>query len=76
MEGGRGEKKRQEYERERGADEEGKERKNKIYSLNKLKTVYIFSQRVTFNQSTGGMLAFAWFVFDKEYNDDATLKFI
>jgi hypothetical protein len=55
---------------------EGKERKNKIYSLNKLKTVYIFSQRVTFNQNTGGMLAFAWFVFDKNHNDDATIKFI
>jgi hypothetical protein len=55
---------------------EGKERRDRIYSLNKLKTVYVFSQRVTFNQGSGGMLAFAWFVFDKEYNGDATLKFI
>ena len=55
---------------------EGKERREKIYSLNFLKTVYVFSQRVTFNQDSGGMLAFAWFVFDKQHIDDATIRFI
>jgi hypothetical protein len=55
---------------------EGKERRDKVYSQKSLKTVYVFSERVTFNQDSGGMLAFAWFVFDKEHNSDATLKFI
>lgn len=55
---------------------EGKERRDKLYSLNKLKTVYVFSERLTFNNDTGGMLAFAWFVFDKEYDNNPTIKFI
>ena len=57
---------------------EGKERRQKLYSLRMLKTVYVFSERVGFDTKTGkgGMLAFAWFVFDKSYLGDPILKFI
>lgn len=54
---------------------EGKERRDKLFSLNMLKTVYVFGERVGFNGG-GGMLAFAWYVFDKQYNDKATLEWI
>lgn len=32
-----------------------------------LKCLYQFSKRLTFNQKSGGMLSFAWFVWDKHY---------
>lgn len=55
---------------------EGKERRDKLFSQNYLKTVYIFSERVGFGGSKAGMLAFAWFVFDKEYIGRPQLEWI
>jgi hypothetical protein len=55
---------------------EGKERRDKLYSLNLLKTVYVFSERQSFQGYNGGMLAFAWFVFDKGHYGDANIVFI
>jgi hypothetical protein len=54
---------------------EGKERRDKLFSQDHLKTVYIFGERVGFNGG-GGMLAFAWFVFDKEYQGKPELEWI
>jgi hypothetical protein len=54
---------------------EGKERRDRLYSLNMLECCYVFGERVGFNGG-GGMLAFAWFVFDKEYNGKARLEWI
>lgn len=57
---------------------EGKERRDKLFSLHMLKRVYVFSERVGFGQKEGkgGMLAFAWFVFDKKFRGDPIIKFI
>lgn len=55
---------------------EGKERRDKLFSLNMLRNVYVFSERQGFGDHKGGMLAFAWFVFDKEYNGKAEITFI
>lgn len=55
---------------------EGKERRDKLFSLNMLRSVYVFSERQAFGEHKGGMLAFAWFVFDKEYNGKAEITFI
>jgi len=41
-----------------------------------LKKVYVFSQRQSFGEHKGGMLAFAWFVFDKTYSGNAEIEFI
>jgi hypothetical protein len=54
---------------------EGKERRDRLYSLDLLRCVYIFGERVGFNGG-GGMLAFAWFVFDKEFKGKPTLEWI
>ena len=54
---------------------EGKERRDRLFSANMLKNIYVFSERVGFNGG-GGMLAFAWFVFDKEYSGKPTLEWI
>lgn len=55
---------------------EGKERREKLYSLNKLKKVYVFSERQAFGDYKGGMLAFAWFVFDRDHDGNAQIEFI
>lgn len=56
---------------------EGKERRDKLFSQRNLETVYVFSERLSFGSGhKGGMLAFAWFVFNKEYYGDAKIKFI
>lgn len=54
---------------------EGKERRDRLFSLNMLECVYVFGERVGFNGG-GGMLAFAWFVFNKEYNGKPRLEWI
>jgi hypothetical protein len=54
---------------------EGKERRDKLYSLNMLECCYVFGERVGFNGG-GGMLAFAWFVFNKKYNGKPKLAWI
>lgn len=55
---------------------EGKERRDKLYSLKMLRRVYVFSERQAFGDHKGGMLAFAWFIFDKEYQGNAEILFI
>lgn len=59
---------------------EGKTRRKKLWSQNKLETVYVFSERVTFNKKdypdSGGMLAFAWFVFNKDHIGPPTIEWI
>lgn len=55
---------------------EGKERRDKLFALNMLRRVYVFSERQGFGDHKGGMLAFAWFVFDKEYQGKAEITFI
>lgn len=54
---------------------EGKERRDRLFSQNKLECVYVFGERVGFNGG-GGMLAFAWFVFDKRYDGKPRLEWI
>ena len=54
---------------------EGKERRDRLYSQNMLECCYVFGERVGFNGG-GGMLAFAWFVFNKEFNGKARLEWI
>ena len=55
---------------------EGKERRDRLFSLNMLRRVYVFSERQGFGDHKGGMLAFAWFIFDKEYQGKAEITFI
>jgi hypothetical protein len=55
---------------------EGKERRDKLFSLNMLERVYVFSARQGFGNHKGGMLAFAWFVFNKEYTGNPEIIFI
>ena len=54
---------------------EGKERRDKLFCRGHLQKVYVFSERVGFNGG-GGMLAFAWFVFDKEHVGNAEIEWI
>lgn len=54
---------------------EGKERRDRLFSLNMLECCYVFGERVGFNGG-GGMLAFAWFVFNKDYNGEPKLRWI
>jgi hypothetical protein len=54
---------------------EGKERRDRLFSLNVLEYVYVFGNRVGFNGG-GGMLAFAWFVFNNEYKGEPKLRWI
>lgn len=56
---------------------EGVDRRKRLYSLNMLRTVYVFSKRVSFGTAgKGGMMAFAWFVFDKQYKGKPKLEWI
>ena len=57
--------------------------RQKMFKETPLETVHIFSRRITFtnpnsNKKThgGGMLAFAWFVWNKEYTGKAVLNWI
>ncbi len=59
---------------------EGIERK-KLFSSTPLARVWVFSKRITFNRGgvkspTGGMLAFAWFVWDHGHEGPPTLGWI
>ena len=54
---------------------EGKERRDRLYSLNMLECCYVFGERVGFNGGSG-MLAFAWFVFNKQYDGKPRLEWI
>jgi len=56
---------------------EGVKRKKKLFSLNKLKNIYVISNRLKFKgYKTGGLMCFAWFVFDINYNGKPTIDWI
>jgi len=57
--------------------------RGKMFKNTPLKTVYVFSRRITFtNPDTnkkshgGGMLAFAWFIWEKDYNEKPTIQWL
>ena len=49
---------------------EGKKRSKELFNQNKLEKVLVFSRRLGFkrNDKKGGLMAFAWFIYDKNYN--------
>ncbi len=53
---------------------EGIKRRQTIFNQGHLKKVYVFSQRVKFGGS--GLMAFAWYIFDKQYKGKAELEWI
>lgn len=56
---------------------EGIKRKKELFSLNKLKKIYVISNRLKFKgYNTGGLMCFAWFVFDVNYNGKPTIDWI
>jgi len=56
---------------------EGIKRKQELFSLNKLKNIYVISNRLKFKgYKTGGLMCFAWFVFDVNYNGKPTIDWI
>ena len=60
---------------------EGVKRKELLYSTQKLQKVLIFSRRLPFKKKStdtksNGLMAFAWFIFDVNYNGEATLDWI
>jgi len=54
---------------------EGQTRRKLLFSRYNLEKVYIYSARVGF-QNRSGMLAFAWYVFDKKYHGLPQLEWI
>tara|TARA_R100001015_G_scaffold2823_1_gene910 strand:+ start:73 stop:615 length:543 start_codon:yes stop_codon:yes gene_type:complete len=57
---------------------EGKKRSQVLFNQKKLKKVLIFSRRLGFkkNDSKGGLMAFAWFIYDVNYNGLPTIDWI
>lgn len=59
---------------------EGKTRKSQLFDLRKLEKVIVFSERVNFDissgQRTGGMMSFAWFIFNKNYEGHPFLEWV
>ena len=57
---------------------EGKRRASVLFNQNKLKKVLIFSRRLGFkkNDKKGGLMAFAWFIYDINYNGKPTIDWI
>jgi hypothetical protein len=57
---------------------EGISRNNNIFKLKKLEKIYVFSKRLGFkkNDKKGGLMCFAWFIFNKNYNGLPTLDWI
>ena len=56
---------------------EGIKRKKELFTLNKLKNIYVISNRLKFKgYKTGGLMCFAWFVFDVNYNGKPTIDWI
>jgi len=53
---------------------EGIKRRQTIFNQRHLKKVYVFSQRLKFGGS--GLMAFAWYIFDKQYKGKAELEWI
>ena len=57
--------------------------RSKMFKNTPLKNVYVFSRRITFTNPDsgkkshgGGMLAFAWFIWEKDYNGKPTIDWI
>ena len=57
--------------------------RGKMFKNTPLKNVYVFSRRITFTNPDsgkkshgGGMLAFAWFIWEKNYNGKPTIDWI
>ena len=58
---------------------EGIKRNKEIFSKNKLQNVYVFSKRLNFRKYSGemnGLMAFAWVVFNQDYEGNAQLQWI
>jgi hypothetical protein len=57
---------------------EGIKRYQNIFNLNKLEKVLIFSRRLGFkkNDKKGGLMCFAWFIFDVNYNGKPQIDWI
>lgn len=57
---------------------EGKYRRDKIYNQKHLQEIHVYSERVNFANpdKKGGMVCFAWYVFNKEYQGQPTLYWI
>ena len=57
---------------------EGKKRASVLFNQNKLKKVLIFSRRLGFkkNDKKGGLMAFAWFIYDVNYDGKPTIDWI
>lgn len=55
---------------------EGKTRYDKLYSQEYLETVYVYSKRQSFGEGNSGMIAFAWFVWNKKFQGNPTIKWI
>ncbi len=57
---------------------EGIKRSNSIFNQKKLKKVLIFSKRLSFekNNVKGGLMAFAWFIYEINYDDLPTIDWI
>ena len=57
---------------------EGIKRSNSIFNQKKLKKVLIFSKRLSFekNNTKGGLMAFAWFIYEINYDGLPTIDWI
>ena len=56
---------------------ESKKRQQQLFKLNKLEKVFIIPGRLAFKgYKTGGLMCFAWFVFDVNYNGKPTIDWI
>ena len=56
---------------------ESKKRQQQLFKLNKLEKVFIIPGRLAFKgYKTGGLMCFAWFIFDVNYNGKPTIDWI
>lgn len=56
---------------------ESKKRHEQLFSLNKLQQVFVLKKRLPFKgYKNGGLMCFAWFIFDVNYNGKPTIDWI
>ena len=57
---------------------EGIKRRNQVFNHKKLEKVLVFTKRIGFKKDDkkGGLMAFAWFIFDKNYNGKPEIDWI
>ena len=57
---------------------EGKKRSSVLFSQNNLKKVLVFSRRLGFKKKDkkGGLMAFAWFIWEKDYNGKPIIEWL